>query len=268
MLLDVVWLPLLIKLAATVVVVIAATLLAERAGPFWAGLMCAFPLSSGPAYVLLALQSDAAFVGESALNTLAGTVATTLFMLALVRLAPRWSIVPVLLAATACWVGAILIARPIPWTLAGAIVANLVVIAACCRVTRGYELGATPRIAGGSWIDLPLRALVIGLVVASVVSASQIIGPTWTGLAISFPITLSSFSIVLHGRQGGRALAATMAMALRALPGFSLALVTLHLVAPVHGSTVGLLSALAASIAYAIGMMLWRTRPAPAAVLH
>ena len=49
MLFDGFWLPLVIKLAATVAVVIGATLLAERGGPFWGGLMCAFPLSSGPA---------------------------------------------------------------------------------------------------------------------------------------------------------------------------------------------------------------------------
>lgn len=265
MLFDGFWLPLLIKLAATVAVVVGATLLAERGGPFWGGLMCAFPLSSGPAYVLLALQSDPAFVAASALNTLAGTVATTLFMLALVRLAPRLAIVPTLLAATLVWVAAVLVIRPIDWTLLTAVAATMATIVLCCVLTRDCLTAGAPRSVQESWIDLPIRALVIGIVVATVVSVSQLIGPGWTGLLISFPVTLSSFAIMLHTRQGGRALSATMAMALRAMPGFVLAVMTVHLVVPLQGSAIGLSCALGASLVYAIAMMLWRIRPTPAA---
>jgi len=40
----------------------------ERGGPFWGGLICGVPIASGPAYVMLALQADPAFVAQSALN--------------------------------------------------------------------------------------------------------------------------------------------------------------------------------------------------------
>jgi hypothetical protein len=55
-----------------------------------------------------------------------------------------------------------------------------------------------------------------------------------------------------------------MAMALRAMPGFVLAVITVHQVVPLQGSAIGLTSALGASLVYAIAMMLWRVRPAPA----
>jgi hypothetical protein len=264
MLLDGFWLLLLLKLSATVAVVIGATLLAERAGPFWGGLMCAFPLSSGPAYVLLAMQAEPAFVAESALHTLAGTVATTLYMLALVRLAPRLSIVPTVVAASLVWLAVVLLLRPIDFTFLGATAAALATIIACCVVTRDSLSAGPARSVAQSWIDLPIRALVIGLVVTSVVSVSQMIGPGWTGFLIAFPVTLKSFAIMLHTRQGGRALSATMAMALRAMPGFVLAVMTVHLVVPLHGAAIGLSCALGASMVYAIAMMLWRIRPAPA----
>jgi hypothetical protein len=268
MLFDGFWLPLLLKLAATVAVVIGATLLAERAGPFWGGLMCAFPLSSGPAYVLLAMQSEPAFVAASALTTLAGTSATTLYMLGLVRLAPRFAIVPTLLLSTIVWIVAALLIHPIEWTLPTALALAMATIVLCCLVTRDCLSAGAPREAPQSWIDLPIRAFVIGLTVATVVSISQMIGPEWTGLLISFPVTLTSFAIMLHTRQGGRALSATMAQALRAMPGFVMAVMTVHLVVPLQGSTIGLLCALGASAAYAIGMMFWRPRPAPAAALR
>ncbi|MBV8168857.1 MAG: hypothetical protein JO021_18830, partial [Alphaproteobacteria bacterium] len=147
-------------------------------------------------------------------------------------------------------------------TAAAATMATIVV---CCVLTRDCLTAGPPRTVVESWIDLPIRALVIGLVVATVVSVSQRIGPGWTGLLIAFPVTLSSFAIMLHTRQGGRALSATMAMALRAMPGFVAAVMTVHLVVPQHGSAIGLSCALGASLAYAVAMMLWRVRPAPAA---
>src|SRR5437016_2992182 len=156
MLMDAFWLSLLLKVAVTVTVVMSTSLAVERAGPFWGGLLCAFPLSAGPAYVLLALQADAAFVAASALNSLGGNV------------------------------------------------------------------GPAPATARG-WIDLPIRALMIGVLVAVVLTVSDAIGPSWTGLALVFPFALGSFTFVIHGRAGGAAAAATMAMALRALPGFAAA---------------------------------------------
>jgi hypothetical protein len=185
-------------------------------------------------------------------------------MLALVRLAPRLSIVPTVVAASLVWLAVVLLLRPIDFTFLGATAAALATIIACCVVTRDSLSAGPARSVAQSWIDLPIRALVIGLVVTSVVSVSQMIGPGWTGFLIAFPVTLKSFAIMLHTRQGGRALSATMAMALRAMPGFVLAVMTVHLVVPLHGAAIGLSCALGASMVYAIAMMLWRTRPAPA----
>jgi hypothetical protein len=60
------WLALLTRAAISACVVVAATVAAEAAGPFWGGLIVSLPIGAGPAYAMLALQHDAAFIATSA----------------------------------------------------------------------------------------------------------------------------------------------------------------------------------------------------------
>lgn len=53
------------RAAATAFVVVGATVAAEVAGPFWGGLIVSLPVAAGPAYVMLALQHDAAFRADA-----------------------------------------------------------------------------------------------------------------------------------------------------------------------------------------------------------
>jgi hypothetical protein len=257
MLLDAFWLALLVKIVAIVAVVLLASFAAERGGPFWGGLLLAVPFTSGPGYVLLAMEADARFIADSALNSVAATCAAYLFVVAVVRLSPRWPVLPVLAGGIAVWLVAILLVRLVVWTPVTAVAANLVTLLVGCWLTRGVTAATPTRSAPRSRLDLPVRALTIGLLVGGIVTASHAIGPRWTGFALVFPMGLASFVLVIHGRLGGAAAAATMASALRALPGFSLALLVLYLLAP-FGVALALCAALAASLLYALGMMGWR----------
>jgi hypothetical protein len=263
MFLDAFWLALLVKIAATVAVVIAASAAAERGGPFWGGLVCALPIGAGPGYVLLALQADAGFVETSALASLGTNIASSVFMTAVVWLAPRRSAVATLAIAIAAWAALMLPLRWIPWTGATAMLANLTAVAVACWLTAGADRGIAIRATPPRWFDLPVRALVIGLVVVGVVTVSDAIGPRWTGIAMVFPIATASLTAVVHRRLGGPAAAATMATALRAMPGFLSALLMIHVLARVN-LIVAFVAALASSIAWAIGMMLWRAYARPA----
>ena len=48
------------------------------------------------------------------------------------------------------------------------------------------------------WFELPLRALLVGALVGSTLTVSALIGPAWTGIAMAFPITLTS-SVAIAG---------------------------------------------------------------------
>ena len=75
------WLPLATKMAVTAAFLVAATLVAERAGPLVGGLVATLPISAGPAYAFLSLDHDAAFIAASATASLAANAVTGLFAL-------------------------------------------------------------------------------------------------------------------------------------------------------------------------------------------
>jgi hypothetical protein len=257
MLLDAFWLALLVKVAAIVAVVMLASIAVEHGGPFWGGLMCAVPVVTGPGYVLLALEADARFVADTALNSIAAASAANVFLVAVVHLAPRWPALPVLAGGIATWLIAIALVRLVSWTPVTAIAVNFASVLIGCYLTRGASAAKVTQAAPRSWLDLPVRALAIGLLVAGIVTASHAIGPRWTGFALVFPIGLASVVLVIHGRLGGHVTAATMANALRALPGLSLALLALNLLALVD-IVLALCAALAVSLGYTLGVMAWR----------
>ena len=116
------------------------------------------------------------------------------------------------------------------------------------------------------WFELPLRAALVGVVVASVVTASRALGPSITGMASVFPVAFTSFAFLVLPRLGGAAAAAVMAGAIRAMPGFALSLLVLHLAAVPLGAWLALLAMLATSLIWSAGMLVVRARqgrPAP-----
>jgi hypothetical protein len=263
MMLDGFLLALLVKVAATMAVVVAVTIAAERGGPYWGGLLCALPLGAGPGYVLLALDHDAAFVADAALLSVAANPAVALYMVAIVWLAPRFGTVPTLVAAFAVWLAGVLAIRPIAWTAETASLATVVAIVVCSWLTRGVASDAAVPAVRRHWLDLPIRAALVGVAVVGVVTASHAIGPSLTGIALVFPIVTASFAAVIQSRMGGRAAAATLAMAIRALPGFVGALLVVHLMASVN-VWLALALGLATSMTWAAGMMVWRALRGPA----
>src|ERR1700759_332756 len=82
-------LALLLRAAVSASVVVTATVVAEASGPFWGGLIVSLPIGAGPAYAMLAMQHDAAFIAVSALGSFAINAATFVFLAAIAMLAPR-----------------------------------------------------------------------------------------------------------------------------------------------------------------------------------
>ena len=104
-------LPLLVKMALTALIVVSASVAAERAGPAVGGVILSLPVAAGPAYFFLALQAEDAFVAGSAFYSFAAQAATVLFIAAYARIAPRLGAAASLAAATAVWFAVVLLAR-------------------------------------------------------------------------------------------------------------------------------------------------------------
>ena len=259
---DPLWGALALKIVLTMAVVLAAALTAERAGPFFGALIACLPVSAGPSYVLLALQSTPLFIAQSALSSAAGSAAAAVFLAVYVLLAPRHGVLVSWGSALAFWIaGAGLIRLP-TWNSAGAALLNAVAYGGAIWLTGRIELGLPARPSERRWFDLPLTAVLVALLVVSVVGLSARLGPSLTGIAALFPVTFSSVILALHPRLGGRVAAATMASALRAMPGFALGCLVLHLAAVPFGSGPGLAMALGAMLSWSGALILWRMRKA------
>jgi len=262
------WAGLALKAALTATVVVGALAAAEAAGPFWGGLIASFPISAGPAYVLLALQHGRNFIAASALESFAINTGTWLFLLVLIRLAPRVRWGWALGGALGVWIAAAVTIQAIPWTAWGALALNIAVLGGALVMTRGRAAlpAGAPR-GLRRWFDLPLRAVLVAGLVTTVVSLSRVLGPSFTGIGAVFPIAFSSLGFLALTRLGGAATAALMASAMRALPGFALALLTLHLAAPRIGSFQAMGVALGVNVLWALGVLgqRWRARAIAAA---
>src|SRR5262245_19303193 len=251
------WLALATKMAITAAFVVFATAAAERAGAVVGALIATLPIAAGPAYVFLALDHDAPFIATSALASLAVNAVTAVFALTYAATAQRRGLALSLLAAMATWAVLAALVRAVEWTLAGALALNAVVIPICVFLGRRLRDVPMPLMTRRPY-DIPLRAVMAALLVATVVGLSTRVGPTITGILAVFPIVLTSLMLILHPRIGGRPTAAVLANTISGLGGFACCLLALHLAAVPFGTAAALTLALAVSIA--ANLSIWAAR--------
>jgi hypothetical protein len=249
-----------LKMAVTAAFVVAASRVAERAAVLGA-LIATLPIAAGPSYIFLALDHDAAFIAESARNSLAVNAATAVFALSYAALAQRQRVAVSVSVALAAWVALAALVRLVSWTLPMAVLLNVVVMAACIVLGRPFLHARMPPMVRHAY-DLPLRAGMVACLVAAVVAASSRVGPAVTGLLAVFPVVLLSLMLILQPRLGGPAAAAVQANSIVGLAGFSLALVTLASAAEPLGAPLALLLSLAVSIGCNLTIWLVRRRAA------
>ena len=75
------WLSLVLKMAVTAGFVIAAAMVAERAGAAIGAIVATLPIAAGPAYVFVALDHDAAFISASAIGSIAAPISNAIVLL-------------------------------------------------------------------------------------------------------------------------------------------------------------------------------------------
>ena len=255
-------LTLVVKMAVTAGFVVAATVTAERAGPLVGGLVATLPLGAGPVYVFLALDHDAHFIAQSAVNSLAINAVNVIFALSYALLAQKRSLTVSLSLALLLWFALASIVHEIHWTLGMAALTNVVVLGTCIALARPLRHVRIPPVRT-YWYDLALRASLVALLVGVTVSLSFRIGAAASGILAVFPIMLISIMLILHRRAGGPPTAAVMANAVLGLVGFAVACVVLRFTAEPLGSAMGLSLALATSVGWGLGVLTARRHGIP-----
>jgi hypothetical protein len=251
-------LTLALRMGVAAAFVVTASFITERSGPVIGALVATLPVSAGPSYVFLALDHDAAFIAQGALASLPINAATIFLGLIYVVLAQRCNAAVSAGGAVAVWIALAALARMVPWSLAGGLIANAVAFAICLPLLRRFRHIRMPLITR-RWYDIPLRAGLVATLVAVVVSLSGWVGPGVSGTIALFPVVFTSIMLILHPRIGGPATAAVIANGGWGLMGFGIGIAVLHLAALQFGSAIGLSLALATCIGWNLGLW-WLSR--------
>jgi uncharacterized membrane protein (GlpM family) len=255
------WYGLVLKMAMTATIVVTASVVAERTGPFIAALIAALPTAAGASYIILAIEHPPSFIAAGAVGSLAANAAVAIFALAYSALAQRHGLVLSLTVALLVWFAAAALLRMVDWTPVTALALNAAVFAATVPLSAPYRGAAIPPSKlKRTRYDIPLRAAAVALVVAVVTTASHWIGSFFSGVLAVFPIVMSSFAVITHPRVGGPAAGAVFAHAQPALVGLGLGFLGVHYLAETIGVWWSYLAGLAITMSWS--GVLWLIRRA------
>jgi len=250
---------LLLKIAMTAGIVVAASVVVERSGPFIGALIASLPTAGGAAMIILAVEHPPAFIATSAVGSMVADAVCSIFALSYAALAQRRSLPLSLGGAFLVWLTAAFLSRLVDWSAMGALLLNAVVFPAAILASRRFLGGGTvqARVAL-SGPDLAWRAGVVTLCVLAVTAASTSIGPYFSGVFAFFPVAMSSFLIILHSRLGGPAAASVAAYVQAPLIGLCFGLLAVHFIA----EPAGVWWSYAAGLSICIGWnaLLWLVR--------
>lgn len=245
----------LLKAATSISIVVALSLIAERAGPRVAGLLTGLPLGAGMVIIFTGAEQGAAFAAESAHHMVPGFVTTAVFVYLYAAAAARGRIggvkgvmVPSLLANG----GYALSAWAMSYT-AIPIVYAIPMIAVCLYVTSKLMayLPNTPIMARVSfgWRVMAFRAGMATTAILLITGIAGNVGAQWTGLLTAFPITLYPLILVIHITYTGEEIAAVLKHVPAGLGGVVSFCVTAAFSLPAFGLTWGtVVSYLAAAV--------------------
>lgn len=252
------WYGLALKIAMTVSIVVAASIIVERSGPFIGALIASLPTAGGAAMIILAIEHPPEFIAQSAIGNLIANAACAVFALTYAALARRRSLPLSLSGAFAVWLGVVIAARAVDWSAAGAILLNVIVYPVTIYLSGYFRSEGAVRKVKLSGLDLAWRAAVVTTVVLTVTVASHSIGSYFSGAFAFFPVAMGSFFIIVHSRLGGPAASSLAAHVQAPIVGLGIGMAALHYLAVPLGVWWSYLIALAIGLAW--NTMLWLAR--------
>lgn len=258
---DYFWLSLLLKAALTATIIVTASLIVERGGPFLGAMIASLPTSVGAAYIVMAFEHPPEFISKSALGSLAANAAGVTFAAVYALLARKFSLVLGLGGALVVWFICALTLRHLEFGVWTAIALNAGVAIVAIWVTAQARAASFPKAAiVPRAYDIPLRAAAVAAFVIIVTTASHSIGAFSSGVFAVFPIAMSSFIVILHHRIGGPATSNVIAHAQIPMLGLIPAFLAVYLFSPSLGEWWALLVALMASLVWNALLWTWRTQ--------
>jgi hypothetical protein len=251
---DVIDLSFAAKLASTAIVVLLATLIAERAGAFIGAMIVALPLSAGPAYLFLALDHDAAFVAESARISLGVNALVPPFLLVAAVIIRKAGVIAALAAAFAVWGAGAVFVLAADISLTQAILMNVASFIICLPLSRPLLAQAQGQALKRGVLDIVVRVVAVMTAVGAAIIIGRRLGPEIAGIAAVAPVVWTSLIVVVYARSGGAACSSILANGVGGMIGFALALPAVALLAVPLGWPMAFMIGLALCIAWSTGL--------------
>jgi uncharacterized membrane protein (GlpM family) len=249
---------LLLKIVMTASIVVAASIVVERSGPFIGSLIASLPTAGGAAMIILALEHPPDFIAKAAVGSVVANAIVAIFALSYAMLAQRRSLLISIGFAFLVWLGCVALSRLVDWTATSAVLLDVLVFPVTIFAGRQFRSEGVIRRVEFSGADLAWRAAVVTVCVIVVTTASDSIGSYFSGLFAFFPVAMGSFFVILHPRIGGRASASVAAHVQAPLIGLGLSLLAVHLLA----ATIGVWWSYAIGLCIGLGWnaLLWMGR--------
>jgi uncharacterized membrane protein (GlpM family) len=249
---------LLLKIVLTGGIVVAASVVVERSGPFVGALIASLPTAGGAAMIILAWEHAPAFIAQSAVGSMVANAVVACFALTYAALAQKRSLIVSVGAAFLVWLTAAFASRLVDWTATSATLLNAVVYPIAIFAGSRFRAEGTVKRVTLTARDLIWRAGVVTLCVVIVTAASSSIGSYFSGVFAFFPVAMGSFFVILHPRIGGPAAASVAGHVLAPLVGLGFGLLVVHLLA----ESIGVWWSYAVGMSICIGWnaMLWLSR--------
>jgi hypothetical protein len=192
-----------VKVVASVALVLALSLVAEYVSPKAAGMLAGYPLGAAIALFFVGLEIGPEYAGHSAVYTMMGLVATQAFVYCyfkanLVFRDYRYSI---LLSSTAAMGGYAIVVWLLHFIPRNTILAICIPIASIFAFVHLFKeiqnVGIRQRVKLSKRVLL-FRAVVAAVTILVITGIARSVGSAWTGLFSAFPITLFPLILIVH----------------------------------------------------------------------
>lgn len=255
------WLAFRIVLVALFVIVVAVV--AERLGPFLGAMVASLPLYTGPVYLMLALEHDAAYIEAATISSVAICGGNPILAILYALLARTKGVLASLAAGLSGWLVCAAFVKSRDWTLVDALLFVAPIYLVSIWLAQSFTRGVALRPSTRRWGDLIARAVLVGVVAGAVIVASRHVPPQITGILATVPILMTSIVVVMHPRVGGPAAAALLAHSLGGLLGMVIAFAAVHVAIAPLGLWPALGLGLAITVAWNLLIVMirrWRQR--------
>ena len=193
---------LLIKIIASIAVVIGLSLLAERVSTRFAGVLLGYPIATGIIMFFIGIEQSPAFAAQTSIWAINGLIAEIIFFIFYyfgVKYLKKFAIIGAMLLATAGFFISALILRDLPLNsrfISSVLVMAVIIIAVL--IFKSIKVKQISNPVKFSHKVLFIRAMFATGMILLITSFAKILGPVWSGILTSFPINAPVVLILIQ----------------------------------------------------------------------